>query len=110
MADFDLEPLPAAAFLVATRPPLRQNSFQLFVARNFKQRLALRLVMIRVAQRITRLEDLAQLPLAVLQIDPPPVVAVEINQVKRVIENRNICLRHRFLSARAGIRFAVASG
>src|SRR6185369_3025144 len=84
-SDFDLLPVPAAAFFITAAPPFGEYSFEAFVTSNLKQRLTL-IKMARVAHRSLRYYDLLQRILAFFAGNFSPVVAVEINKIEGVIE------------------------
>src|SRR5215469_8808889 len=90
LTDLDLQPLVAAALLVETGLLFCHDPFQLSLLRDLKERLAMLLVVVREAQRIPRNDERRQLLLPLFQRHTPPVVAIEIEEIERVIEHRNV--------------------
>src|SRR5690349_17361055 len=86
MPDLDLQPVAAAAFFIATCASFGQDPFQLLLSRDLKQRCALSLVVIGIAQRVALLQNLSKLLLAVDKVYAPPVVPIEIDQIKGIVE------------------------
>src|SRR5215467_8257519 len=90
LANLDLEPLAAASLFVATGAALGENSFQLLFARDFKQRLALRFVVVGVANDVVGGQQSPQPILPLFKRHAAPVVSIEIKQIESVIKHRDI--------------------
>ena len=104
LPNLDLQPLAAAALFIKARALLGDDSFQPLLLRHLKQRLAVLCVVIGKSHRVARHQQCRQLALALLQRHAPPVVAIEIQQVERVIQHWHIGVPHRAPPARTKSR------
>src|SRR5579871_1218736 len=90
VADFDLQPLPAAALFVAAVAALRDDAFELAGFRDVEEGASLLGVVIGIANRVFLRENRLQLALAVFEIDLAPVFSVEIDEIESVIKDGDV--------------------
>src|SRR5262249_14813492 len=94
LCNFDLQPLGSAAFFVAAVALLGENTFNALFLCDIKQRLSLLAgIMIGIANDFAGSEDRLKDALAFFQGHFVEIVSIEINQIERIIKDRQIALR-----------------
>src|SRR5215467_10402281 len=105
LCNFDLQPLGSAAFFIAAVALLGENTFKALFLCDFKQCLSLLAgIMIGIANDFAGSKDRLKEALAFFQGYFVQIVSIEIDQIERIIKNRQIALRGRLppLTTNAG--------
>ena len=98
-ANFDLQPFAAAPLFIRTGAPLCHDPLEQLRLGNLKQSLPLFFIMIRKTQPFAPRHDGGEFSFALLERDLAPVFAVEVKQVERIVQDRNVGLSGRSLAA-----------
>src|SRR6202049_3697616 len=88
--DLDLEPVAAAMFLIGAVSFLSHDALKSVLACHLEQCNPLLPIMIGVAQRVTGHQDRGQGPLAIFKVHLSQVVAIQIEEIKGVIQYGNL--------------------
>src|SRR5258708_31814981 len=90
MTNFDLQPFAAAAFFVIASAFFGDDAFQSLFVSHVEQGLAVFWVVVGVAERVAGQDQRFQFLLALLKRDAAPIVAIEIEQIERIVENGDV--------------------
>src|SRR6516225_2143704 len=85
LGDFDLQPFPAAPFLVEAAPPLAENAFEPLLFGGLKQGNAPLSEVLGIADDLGGRKNPFENLLAGLEPDPAEIVAIEVNEIKNVV-------------------------
>ena len=103
LRDFDLEPFAAALLHVAGVAALRDDAFELLFACRGEQRLTVR-KRVRHSEAFIRAEHLLQVLLPNIEVNAGQVVAVGVEDVEKVVDDRQRAVR------RAALAHGLQSG